>query len=207
MGSFWRWLCNNVVRKLEIFTVGRPPSYSPFPPSHPYKKKNNNNCVSLALPLIFGVRLLVGSPEEAGLDGKERRKRTAKVMRARSCQELRGWEQDRIRQQEQKGSFRAAEDAGGLGAERLPPAALGGLALAGVRSVGAGGGVSPSAAVTAPDESLSRHLAAVPSAGRRERDLPTKQQASLQFKDNMPFTGAVPSSSPFWFKGQNCHLR
>ncbi|XP_021129192.3 protein phosphatase EYA1 isoform X2 [Anas platyrhynchos] len=84
MGSFWRWLCNNVVRKLEIFTVGRPPSYSPFPPSHPYKKKNNNNCVSLALPLIFGVRLLVGSPEEAGLDGKERRKRTAKVQKSQT---------------------------------------------------------------------------------------------------------------------------
>lgn len=47
-----------------------------------------------------------------------------------------------------------------------------------------------------------------PSLREEEGEGPArKQQASLQFKDNMSFTGTVPSSSPFWFKGQNRHLR
>lgn len=89
MGSFRRWLCNTVGHILKIFTIGRPaPCCPPLPPPP----------VVSASPASFAPHLwgelTCGFPaaQARRKDGKERRKRKANVMRARSCQELRGWE-------------------------------------------------------------------------------------------------------------------
>lgn len=134
------------------------------------------------------------------------------MMRARSCQELRGWEGETDNSAGKNKRREGWRVLGVSGLERLPlPLAgrRGGVTLAEpCRAVPCRGRSEPLCSCHGP---LMNHYPVTwppsPGAGRRERDLPGKQQLSLQFKDNMPFTGTAPSSSPFGFKGQNCHPR